>query len=85
MPSDDPHPLAGLPISARIDIAIVAAIQAERQTGKRLSPAEIADLAGCSKAAIHARRKASLDAFRAAAARTGVEQDLRSILHPSES
>ncbi len=77
MPSDDPHPLADLPISARIDIAIVAAIQVERQTGKRLSPAQIADLAGCSKAAIHARRKASLAAFRAAAARTGLWEKLK--------
>ena len=85
MPEKDPHPLADLPISARIDIAIVAAIQIERQTGKALSVADLADLAACSKAAIHARRKAALDAFRAAAARTGKDSELRRILHPSES
>jgi len=85
MPEHDTHPLAHLPISARIDIAIVAAIQVERQTGNRLSPADIADLAGCSKAAIHARRNAAVEAFRAAARRTGIEQDLRQILHSTES
>jgi DNA-directed RNA polymerase specialized sigma24 family protein len=57
----EPHPLADLPVSLRIDVtlAVLSAMEVQKQGGWAL--ADLADLCGCSEAAIVARQQRALE------------------------
>lgn len=63
----DPHPCSDLPVTTRIDLtlAVLSAMQQQKEGG--WSIADLADLCGCSEAAIVARTTASLRKARHAA------------------
>ena len=71
-PSPEAHPLADLPSTRRIDatMALLSALGTTPEGGWTVS--ELAELCGCSEAAIHARQKDALRSARHAAEALGL-------------
>jgi DNA-directed RNA polymerase specialized sigma24 family protein len=66
------HPLSDLPATLRIDLTLAVLSSMEVQAAGGWSIADLADLCGCSEAAIVARQTAALQKARAQAQACGL-------------
>jgi DNA-directed RNA polymerase specialized sigma24 family protein len=78
-----PDPLSDLPSTTRIDLTLAVLGSMEMQESGGWSIADLADLCGCSEAAIVARQQAAMARARAVAEACGHADEILSILRQS--